>query len=63
MELIERLAQQAREILLPGGMLFLEFGFDQGERVRQCLSGAGYMDVVIKPDLAGHDRMAVSRNP
>ncbi len=38
MELIEELAAQARNVLVPGGMLFLEFGYDQGDAVPQCLN-------------------------
>lgn len=63
MELIEDLALQARSILVPDGMLFLEFGFDQGNAVAQCLNHLGYLDVTIKHDLAGHDRIAIATNP
>jgi len=63
MELIEELAAQARTILVPGGMLFLEFGFDQGEAVFQCLKKSGYVDIQIKQDLAGLDRIATAENP
>lgn len=38
MELIEELAAQARNVLVPGGMLFLEFGYDQGAAVSQQLN-------------------------
>jgi release factor glutamine methyltransferase len=63
MELIEDLAMQARSVLVPGGQLFLEFGYNQGEAVRQCLSTFGYRDIQIKHDLAGHDRIAIAENP
>ena len=63
MELIEKLARQARNVLIHGGMLFLEFGFDQGEAVRKCLEQQGYKNIQIKHDLAGHDRMAIAENP
>ena len=63
MEKIELLASQARKVLVPGGMLFLEFGFDQGELVRQCLDQLGYREIQIKHDLAGLDRMAIAVNP
>jgi release factor glutamine methyltransferase len=63
MELIEVLALQARSILVPDGMLFLEFGYDQGNAVEQCLNHLGYLDVTIKKDLAGLDRMAIATNP
>ena len=63
MELIVELATQARYVLVPGGMLFLEYGFDQGESVFQCLKRLGYHNVQIKRDLAGLDRMAIAENP
>ena len=63
MEKIRELSTQARYVLVSGGMLFLEFGFDQGESVRQCLEKLGYHNIEIKHDLAGHDRIAVAVNP
>ncbi len=61
MELIEELATQARNVLVPGGMLFLEFGYDQGDAVSQCLNKADYHDIRIEHDLAGLDRIATAR--
>lgn len=63
MELIHELATQARYVLVPGGRLFLEFGYDQGEAVFRCLENLGYLDIQIKRDLAGHDRIALAENP
>ncbi len=63
MELIKELATQARHVLVPGGMLFLEFGYDQGETVSQCLEKLGYLNIQIKQDLAGLDRIATAENP
>jgi len=63
MELIQDLATQARYVLVPGGMLFLEFGFDQGQAVGNLLKKLGYRGIQIKRDLAGHDRIAVATNP
>lgn len=63
MECINELATQARYVLVPGGMLFLEFGYDQGNAVLQCLERLGYLDIEIKRDLAGHDRIAIAVNP
>ncbi len=63
MELIGQLAAQARRVLRPGGMLFLEFGYNQGSAVRHCLQKLGYLDIQIRRDLAGHDRMAIAENP
>ena len=41
-----------------GGRLFLEIGFDQGERVAELLRKAGFSEVHIEKDLDGHDRVA-----
>ena len=63
MELIMQLATQARYVLMPGGMLFLEFGYDQGAAVAECLENLSYQNIQIKHDLAGHDRIAIAENP
>lgn len=63
MELIAELAVQARTVLVPGGTLFLEFGYDQGNAVSQCLEKSGYRDIRIRQDLAGLDRIAIAENP
>jgi release factor glutamine methyltransferase len=63
MELIEELARQARYTLVPGGMLFLEFGYDQGDAVFQCLEKLGYLNIQIKQDFSGHDRIGIAENP
>jgi release factor glutamine methyltransferase len=63
MELITQLATQARYVLIPGGMLFLEFGYDQGKAVAECLENLGYQNIQIRHDLAGHDRIAIAENP
>jgi release factor glutamine methyltransferase len=46
--------------LHPGGALVLEIGGDQGAAVSALLAGAGYVDVEIRPDLAGNDRIAIA---
>lgn len=63
MELIHRLAHSAREVLVPGGMLFLEFGYDQGALIYECLERLGYTEIEIKHDLADHERIAIAVNP
>lgn len=51
------LAKEAKNYLHSGGMLFLEIGFDQGEAVAALLEEAGFLDIQIKKDLAGLDRV------
>jgi release factor glutamine methyltransferase len=60
---IRRIIGGARERLAPGGWLVLEIGSDQGEVVADLLAAAGYVDVEVRADLAGHDRIALARSP
>lgn len=57
MDLIRPLAEQAASILKPGGGLYLEIGYDQGEAVSRCLEQAGFVRVRKIKDLAGLDRI------
>jgi release factor glutamine methyltransferase len=41
----------------------LEIGSRQGDAVGSLLSGVGFADVEVRPDLAGHDRMVLGRLP
>ena len=41
----------------------LEIGADQGAAVSELLVDGGYLEVEIRPDLAGRDRVAVARLP
>ena len=47
--------------LRPGGGLVLEIGFDQGAAVADLMEAAGLIDVEIRPDAAGYDRIAIGR--
>jgi len=58
-EVYERLLPQAWRALKLGGLLVVEMGFGQSERMREMLRG--WMDVEILPDLAGVPRIAVAR--
>jgi release factor glutamine methyltransferase len=60
---IRRIVADARDRLRPGGWLVLEIGSDQGSAVGSLLDEAGYGEVEIRPDLAGHDRIALGRAP
>ena len=58
---IRLLISGAPDRLVDGGWLLLEIGADHGEAVRSLLPEAGYTEIEIRPDLAGHDRIAVGR--
>lgn len=57
----QRIVREARRCLKPGGRLFFEIGFDQGDALRELLTEAGYKDVAITKDLAGLNRVAEGR--
>ncbi len=49
--------EQSKAFLEPGGVLLFEIGHDQGEEVLEYMSQHGFVDVVIKKDLVGLDRV------
>lgn len=63
LDCIRRIVAGAPAWLVPGGLLALEMGESQGEAVRGLFESAGYEDIRITKDLAGHDRIASGRSP
>lgn len=59
--IIRRLAAAAPAALAPGGALYLEIGYDQGESVPALLTEQGLVDVVVRKDYAGHPRIVRGR--
>jgi len=59
---IDRLVGEAAAVLEPGGLLALEIGEDQGDRVRARLGadGAVWTGTRVERDLAGRDRYAIA---
>ena len=45
------------EHLLPNGYMYFEIGYNQGKEVSGLMSAAGFVDVNIKKDYAGMDRV------
>lgn len=63
LDAVRHLVVGAPAHLARDGWIVLEIGADQGEAAERLLSAAGYRDIEIRPDLAGHDRIAVARRP
>ena len=61
LDVIARIAAEAKAWLADGGRLALEIGDAQGPQVKDILVRAGYRDVVIERDLARLDRLAFAR--
>lgn len=60
LEIYERLIEQAREVIKPGGWLLLELGYNSLERVKNMLSKA-WADIETRTDLAGLPRVLAAR--
>lgn len=58
---ISRIISDAPQHIASGGWLFLEHGFDQGDRVRSLLKDSGFTDIHTNLDLSGHDRVSTGR--
>jgi release factor glutamine methyltransferase len=58
---IRFLVANARGHLRAGGWMVLEIGTDQGDAVRALFGSAGFTDIEIRHDFAGHDRVAIAR--
>lgn len=59
-EIYQRLVSDAENVLLPGGWLVMELGFNSRDRVLGML-GPRWQDVRVKPDLAGIPRVLAAR--
>lgn len=59
---IRRIVATAPQWLNPGGWLFLEHGYDQGEAVHALLAAAGFVAIEQHRDLAGIVRVSGGRN-
>jgi len=62
LELLQRLAEEARRVLKPGGWLFVEIGFDQAPAVVGFFRENGYEAVAARTDLGGRDRVVNGRS-
>lgn len=51
------LAKESKKYLNDNGMIFLEIGYDQGEKVRELLLEEGYNNIEIIKDLANLNRV------
>ena len=45
----------------PGGWLFFEIGYDQGKDLLRLMKDGGFIQVEIRKDLAGLDRVVFGR--
>ena len=56
-----RITEQAGKYLKPGGWLMYEIGCGQGADVSAIMQGEGFVEVAVKKDLAGLDRVVIGK--
>jgi len=61
LDMIARLINEARHFLFPQGLLAIEHGYDQAERVRGILDEHNYAAIECFADLAGIERVTWAR--
>ena len=61
LDFYRRIGAEADGYLTPGGWLYLEIGYDQGETVSSLLKEHNYEEVRVIKDLAGLDRVVCGR--
>ena len=57
LDFIRAISRGARDRLVPGGLLEMEIGYDQGDAATSVLEGDGYHEVSIVRDLGNNDRV------
>ncbi len=55
------IVREATRVLRPGGWVFLEHGWRQGEAVRAELERQGFTAVETRQDLGGQERVSLGR--
>ncbi len=63
LDLLRRIVHEAPPHLAAGGWLLCEIGDEQGPAMERLLRAAGYVQVAIRQDYAGKDRVAMGRLP
>ena len=61
LDFIRAIAQEAKNHLVPGGLLEMEIGYDQAQSSSQILAENGYFDIDVIQDLGGNDRLVKGR--
>jgi release factor glutamine methyltransferase len=59
LDAIRTISQLASPLLLDGGWLMLEHGWEQGSATRKIMQNAGYNKIETLKDLQGHERVTV----
>lgn len=63
LDIVRKIAEEARNFLNPNGVLAMEIGFGQSEAVRELLESSGWTSIDFIPDLKGIERVATASRP
>jgi len=63
LEAIRQISQLAQPILVDGGWLMFEHGWDQGPASREIMQDTGFINIETRQDLQGHERVTVGEKP
>ena len=57
LDFYRKIIEQVKDYLNPGGYVYMEIGYDQGEAVSELMCNAGFTEVEVIKDLARNDRV------
>lgn len=57
LDFYRKIVGQVKDYLNPGGYVYMEIGYDQGEAVSELMRNAGFTEVEVIKDLARNDRV------
>lgn len=57
LDFYRKIAGQVKDYLNPGGYVYMEIGYDQGEAVSELMRNAGFTEIEVIKDLARNDRV------
>ncbi len=57
LDFYRKIAGQVKDYLNPGGYVYMEIGYDQGEAVSELMRNSGFAEVEVIKDLAQNDRV------
>jgi release factor glutamine methyltransferase len=63
LDAIRLILEQAKHHLANGGWLLIEHGYDQGQRLRELFTAAGYANAKTLQDSGQNDRLSLARRP
>jgi release factor glutamine methyltransferase len=63
LDFYRRLAETTPPLLLPGGRIYCEIGYDQGQAVPKVFGVCGWTNIEVKKDYGGNDRVVLAIKP